>query len=95
MHGGGWSIDNAVHVKDVQGMQTAFEHHFLASYDHGQWKFARIRPEALVAGWKPEMATVSADFRSPTSGQQREETCWRKLVRRLRRPTTRRSRGAG
>ena len=95
MSGGAWSIDNAVHVMDVREMQTAFEDHFLASYDHGQWKFAKIRPEALVAGWKPEMATVSADFRSPTNGQRREKNCWRKLARSLRRPTTRRSRGAG
>lgn len=94
MQRGAWSIDNAVHVKDVQGMQAAFEVHFLANYDHGRWKFARTRPEALVAGWRPEMTTVSSDFRDPTDGRRSGETDWKKIIRRLRLPRLRKRNSA-
>lgn len=60
--GQAWSINGKVRIDDVVGMQTAFERHFLATYGHGTWKFARGKPEALTPSWRQDMATVSGDF---------------------------------
>jgi hypothetical protein len=60
-----WSIANAVAVPDIPAMQAAFEEHFLASYDHGEWQMTRQRPEALTPTWKPEMAVTSPNFQAP------------------------------
>ncbi len=57
-----WSIYNAVKVPDVDTMQTSFENHFLDTYGHGEWKFFRDRPEALVDGWRDDMRGLSDDF---------------------------------
>jgi len=59
---GAWNIANGVEIIDVQGMQTAFESHFMEKYDHGEWKMTRLRPEALVRNWTDEMAFTGASF---------------------------------
>ena len=65
-----WSIANAVEIDDVPAMQTAFEEHFLASYDHGAWQMSRERPEALTPSWKAEMGGISPDYRVPVNRKQ-------------------------
>jgi len=58
-----WSIYNAVEITNVEAMQVAFENHFLATYGHGTWRFARGRPEALIRNWRPELASTSNAYR--------------------------------
>ena len=58
-----WSIFNAVEIIDVEAMQAAYESHFLATYGHGDWRFTRTRPEALVLNWRPEMALTTESYR--------------------------------
>jgi len=60
-----WSIANAVEILDVPAMQSAFENHFLATYEHGEWQMVRDRPEALTPNWKPDMNDANLYFRIP------------------------------
>lgn len=65
-----WSIANAVEIDDISAMQTKFEEHFLANYDHGAWQMSRERPEALTPSWKPEMGGTSPGYRVPFNRKQ-------------------------
>ncbi|MEY9881200.1 hypothetical protein [Bradyrhizobium sp. USDA 329] len=57
-----WSVDNGVEIISVQEMQSDFEAHFLETYEHGEWKMTRRRPEALVRDWTNAMAVTSETF---------------------------------
>lgn len=66
-----WSIFNAVRIADIDAMQTAYENHFLETYGHGEWKFFRDKPEAIVEGWQDNMRKLSLTFvavRNPAQG---------------------------
>ncbi|MET4260003.1 hypothetical protein ABIC09_004963 [Bradyrhizobium sp. S3.12.5] len=74
--GAAWSIANGVEIIDVQDMQTAFEAHFLETYDHGAWKMTRRRPEALVRNWTDAMAVTGETFRPV----KRRPSLWRRIA---------------
>jgi hypothetical protein len=76
---GAWSIADGVEIIDVQDMQAAFEAHFLESYDHGEWRMTRSRPEALVRNWTDAMAFTSPSFQPV----QRRSCVLRRIVKRI------------
>jgi hypothetical protein len=59
-----WSVANGVEIVDLTEMQDAFENYFLSHYEHGSWRIMRIKPEALVKGWRPEILINSSIFKS-------------------------------
>ncbi|WP_421440763.1 hypothetical protein [Agrobacterium tumefaciens] len=69
-YNGRWSIFNAVRVTDVEAMQDAFESYFLDYFGHGEWKFYREKPEALVDGWTDDMRKPSDEFVAVTNPRQ-------------------------
>lgn len=74
-----WSIANAVEIPDVLTMQDAFENHFLANYQHGEWQMAREQPEALTPNWKSHMAGTNPNFRSPNN----RKPAWKSWLARI------------
>ncbi|WP_128953613.1 hypothetical protein [Bradyrhizobium guangzhouense] len=76
-----WSIANGVEVVDVQEMQNAFEVHFLETYEHGEWKMTRRRPEALVRHWTSAMAVHGEAFRPV----RRRPSLLRRIAKRISR----------
>lgn len=77
-----WSIANKVEILDVPAMQEAFEHHFLGSYEHGEWSMIRERPEALTPNWTSTMAIANGQFRMPIN----RKPIWKQFLARIIKP---------